>query len=416
MKHSAGRFISLTAILLGFGIDARAATLEPCAINGDVKSDAWRTQCDEAVAREADATKRAALLFGRAYGAIELYRYDDALTDLNAALSADPDNPRYLHERAYVYGELSEFPAAIADLDRQISLQPNEPTAFRERAYARRYVADLKGAYEDRARELELEPESASSLFARGQAAMWLGRFDDATADAMKAQKLAKSAGDERGSSEAAELLTRLGHWRDVSRGANPGSHCKMESLTKDKPSTRIGDCTRAFFEATTGSAKADALTTRHTAWLVLANSPDDSEEDLRIAVAFDPGNAERHINLGYSYLSNRHSWAARREFDRALAIDEHWLAFAGRGAARLNLNEIEGAIADARASMDLHPNEAAARLIGDIAFTKGDREGARSSYLIVYRLGSRDNGLIERLKELGVPDPAQAMGKDAAK
>ena len=71
-----------------------------------------------------------ALLFGRAYYAVEQYRYDDAIADLNAALAADPDNPDYLRERAYVHGELSNFGEAIADLDRVIKLQPDEVHAL----------------------------------------------------------------------------------------------------------------------------------------------------------------------------------------------------------------------------------------------------------------------------------------------
>src|SRR5204863_7488234 len=163
-------------------------------------------------------------------------------------------------------------------------------------------------------------------------------------------------------------LLSHIALWRDTTRGADATKVCSedLESDKSDRPKL-IGDCSRAFLEAKTGVAKADALTSRSTAWLVAEDSQNESTGDLRLAQAFDPANAARYINLGYSYLTSSHSWAAKREFDRALALDKHWLALAGRAAARLNLGDKEGALADARASNELHPNnEAAAGVLAD--------------------------------------------------
>jgi len=338
-----------------------------CATNVDTKTPEWRTQCDAAIAGETDIKRRAALLFGRAYGAVEQYRFDDAITDLNAALLADPDNPGYLRERAYVHGELTNLDQALADLDVFVRLKPDDASGYRERAYARHYHGDLKGAYEDRARVFALEPESLGALLARGDAALWLGRYDDAKADATRARAGAKLAGDEETQNAAADLLSHIARWRDSTRGAEAVRNCKQDPQPDAGRTPKlIGDCSRAFLEAKTGVDRADALTTRSMAWLVLASLQDNATEDMRLALAFDPGNAVRHINVGYSFLSTNHSWAAKREFDRALAIDKHWLALAGRAAARLNLGDAEGARADARASNELHPNEAAAGVLAD--------------------------------------------------
>ena len=404
--------LSALAILASMQVQA-ADEPRPCAIDDDVKAAEWLTSCEAALASETDAKRRAPLLFGRAYGAVERFRYDDALTDLNAALAADPENSDYLRERAYVHGELSNFSEAIADLDHFIKQHPNEPSGYRERAHARRYHADLKGAYDDSARVLELTPNLPEAILARAEAAIWIGKFDEAIADADRVQSRAEAFNEGELQGSALDLMSRVKRWRDASRGSGAAQRCKQsKDIRKGSASKLIGDCSRAFFEASTGAAKADALTTRSIAWLVIANSQTSATEDMKMAVAFDPANDERHINLGYSFLASDSSWAAIREFDRVLSSDRHWLALAGRAAARSNLGQNDGAHADALESLKLHPNEAATLVLADLAYQQGDRDRAREAYLAAYRLGSRNDRVIERLSELGVADPARAIGK----
>jgi len=404
--------LAAAMVFLATSPAAHSASDADCAIAKVADFGAWRATCDAAVAQETDPIQRAKLLFRRAYVSVEKYRYDDALKDLDDALAADPDNPLYLHERAYVNGELSEFAAALVDLDRQVALQPEEPTAYRERAHARHFSGDLAGAYEDRDQEVRLTPDSPQSLLYRGEEALWVGRITDAAADAKRAGKLAKTAGDEELQADAAKLLARVERWRKTSpRGG--ASRCTMgDGMDRTTPPTIVGDCTQAFLVAEDGSAKAEALTTRSTAWLVTASDKGSSTGDLRVAVALDPQNADRYVNLGFAYLSNGFSWAANREFDRALKLERSPFALAGRASARKNLGDRAGARADAIASQEIAPNEAASWVLADLAFDEGDHEVARGLYLDVYRQGSRDDRLIARLKELGITNPAAAAEK----
>jgi len=385
----------------------------PCAINVDMKAAEWRPNCDAAIACETDAKRRGALLYGRAYSAIEEYRYDDAMADLNAALTADRDNPAFLRERAYLHGEFSHFDLATSDLDRATEQRPEDPLMYHERAFARHYLPDLQGAYDDRARELALTPDSLDALIARGEAALWLGKFAAATADAKKARSRANAAKDEDSARDAVGLLARIDKWRDATKSPRAAGRCEQgNDLKKGDAPKLIGDCTRAFFQASTGAAKADALSTRSVAWLVNEGAQDKATEDMRMALAFDPGNYQRHINLGYSYISVNHSRAASWEFDRALALQNHWLALAGRAAAKANLGDTAGARADAEASMKLEENEAATWVLADLAFDEGNRDRARELYSTLYVKGSRDDQLIERLKDLGLTDPEHALSK----
>jgi len=407
------KFIASALALLALSPAFAAPDSQPCSTKGDMKSSLWRSSCDAAIAIEKDTKVRASLLYGRAYGAVEDFRYDDALADLRAALDLAPGTLAYLRERAYVHIELSNFEQAIADLDRASRLSPDDPLVYRERAYARHFHGDLEGAYEDRAREAELTPDAAGALLARGNAALWLGRFDDARADMKRAQKLAKTSGDEDAARGVKETQTDIELWRHSTRGGNAAKLCNAARMAdKDEAREAVGNCTKAFLEAKTGVAKADALTSRSTAWLVAIGSQKNSTEDLSLARAFDPEDVHRRVNLGYSYLLSNHSWAANREFEKALAMVRDPFALAGRAAARLNLGDKEGALADALASNELEPNEGATGVLADLAFDRGDRDEALELYLLIYERGSRQKDLIERLHELGVPDPDTAVRK----
>jgi len=397
----------LCGIFLLSAADAVLAAGESCSPQGDLKSAKWREDCDAAISAENDPKALAQLLYGRAYAAAENYRYEDALRDLGAALDALPDEARFLLERAYIHGELSNYSAAIADIDRVQKQWPDEVRVYSERAYARHYNADFEGAYQDRVRAAELKPDSSPSMWSRAEAALWLGRFDVATADARRAVALGRKAGNEDETEAANKLLADIEAWRSVSPGKTPESHCTDTSLPEPEKYPRlIGDCTRAFLNSGDDAAKADALTTRSTAWLVIKGNQNNATEDLRIAVALEPRNFMRHVNLGYAFLRVRHSWAANREFERALALERHWLALAGRAAARSNLGNVDGARADAKASLDIEPNEAATWVLADLAYEDEDKDMARDLYLSIYRMGSRNEDLVVRLKELGIDDP----------
>jgi tetratricopeptide (TPR) repeat protein len=383
------RGLLLVAASLVANASADAATSPPCAIPKDINTPAWTARCTKALEREHDLKKRATLLFGRAYAAVDQYRYDAALIDLDAAVSADPDCARCRHERAFLNSELGEYAKAIEDLDREIELAPTAGS-YQERAYARQFNGDLVGAWRDRVRVTDLDPDSPGSLLARAEAAAWMGQFETARADAGRALTQAKEQGDEKQQTAAAAQLRDLELLTTTSPGENPASRCVMQSMAHGDSTVLIGDCTRAFFEAPDNKAKAEVLATRATAWRVLANDEDQAAGDMRVAAGLDPNAVAPRINLGYAYLQSSHSWAANREFERALAIERNWLALAGRAQARMNLGDAKGARIDAEESLAAQPNEAAAWVLADLA--------------------------LAHLKELGVDDPAKVIETAADK
>jgi tetratricopeptide (TPR) repeat protein len=365
--------------------------------------------CDSVIAAGKDARVTARLLLRRAYVRNEKYQYEEALRDLDVAVAADPAYGVAWHERSYTHSELREFAQALADSDRDVALRPDAADSYRERAFVRHGLGDLKGAWEDRAKVAALEPKSAGAMLARGMAALWLGRFEEARADTAAAAALAEAADDADAVKGARRQQTLISLWTSRSGASSPEAACRAaDKAGRFEAKQVIGDCTAAFLAAANSRMKAEMLTTRSTAFLAAAQDLPASADDNAMAVAFDPGNGDWHHNLGTSYLIGHHSWAARREFDIAIRIRDSWPARAGRAAARYNLKDYAGALEDARKSFEMHPNDLALTVLGDLAHDRGDDKAAKLYWMGAWRLGDRDDGMVERLKGIGVADPDQ--------
>ncbi|MEA3061498.1 MAG: hypothetical protein QOJ94_1279 [Sphingomonadales bacterium] len=377
--------------------------LPPCVAQLQTEPSA----CDSAIATENNRRVKARLLLRRAYMRNEKYQYEEALKDLDAAVAADPAYGVAWHERSYTHGELRAFAQALADSDRDVALRPGEADAYRERAFARHGLADFSGELEDRSKVAALEPKKPDSRIARGRAALWLGRFDEARADAAEGLTLAQAAGDSNGAAKARALQTDITLWTTRSGVADPEAACRQSDKTgRFGMAGLIGDCTAAFLAAKTPRARAELLTIRALAFLVAARDQAAAIDDQAIAVALDPGEGDWHANLGGSYVMARHSWAGKRELDIAIGLKDNWGARAERAAARYNLKDYDGAAADAKKSIEMQPNDVALVVLGDLARDRGDKGSAKLYWMTAYRLGERDDDLLTRLKGVGVDDP----------
>lgn len=376
-----------------------------CPITPPARHDqAWRSACDAAIAAATDPRLKAELLFRSAYAYNEHDGYFDAERALQEAVRLDPAHANAWHELSYTENALGNYAPAEQAADRAIALMPDRASSYQERGMARHYQGNLEGAFADRDRVARMAPDDAGHAIGRAVEAMWLGRFDAAAADLDAAASHAPDS-DQQQMIERTRTTLRL--WRIRSGAADPAAACVWPHDDADvrRPGF-IGDCTVAFLAEARPAKRAEYLTFRSMAWLVAAQDQDASTGDRAIAAALDPGNPDMHSNLGFSYLDAHHSWAASREFDRALAIRESWTALAGRAAAKYNLHDTRGAFADARRSFEIQPNEAALTVLGDLSHDRGDDASARRYWMGAYHLGSRDDGLIERLRSIGVDHP----------
>jgi tetratricopeptide (TPR) repeat protein len=319
-----------------------------------------------------------------------------------------PHHVAYLHERAYTLNSLGRYREALVDLNEQASLEPQSPAVYAERALTRTRLGDWEGALADRDREAKLRPDSMSALVARAHARIWLGQFDEAQQDLRVAAALRTDPSRREDARYLERVSVLLEAWMHHSSGDNPGAKCSRARTNDDySQPTLIGDCTLAFLSAKTPKDKADALTNRAIAWLSARQSQHDATDDSEAAVAVDPDNPDRHTNLAFAYLQERHSWGARQEFDRSIKIRKTYLALAGRAEAHYNLGEKDLAFLDAKESFEMHPNELALWLLGDLAKDKHDDASAKRFWMGAYHLGSRDDRLLERLRSVGVQDLA---------
>jgi tetratricopeptide (TPR) repeat protein len=387
---------------------AQAEEVNGCSTANSEQQQSWDRDCAAAIQMEHDPVKKAELHFRRAYVLNERQAYQQSLADLNAACAMVPHHAAYLHERAYTLNSLGRYREALVDLNEQAGLEPQASAVYEERALTRTRLGDWEGALADRDREAKLRPDSMSAVIARAHARLWLGQFDQARQDLKLATALTTDppSSDDTGYLERVSVLVEA--WTHHSSGNNPGARCSHARNNDDfSQPTLIGDCTIAFLTAKTPQDKADALTNRAIAWLSARQSQHDATNDSEAAVALDPDNPDRHTNLGFAYLQERHSWGARQEFDRSIEIRKTYLALAGRADAQYNLGEKDLAFVDAKESFEMHPNELALWVLGDLAKDKHHDADAKGFWMGAYHLGSRDDRLLERLRGVGVQDPA---------
>ncbi|HEX8667943.1 MAG TPA: tetratricopeptide repeat protein [Allosphingosinicella sp.] len=363
------------------------------------------SSCDAEIDRASDSQKPL-LLQRRAYMLNEKGRIQEALRDLDSALNLDPDLPDALHERAYTRAETGDLAGALLDSNREVALRPDHPEAYDERAFIRRSQGDLRGAYEDRARALALTPDSIGRMTSKADAALWIGRFDEAAAQAEAALRLARDKGDDADVREAEAQREVVSLWRTPS-GASPGKRCANGFNTaKVEEPKLIGDCTAAFFQSSDRAKKAEYLTYRSVMWPVVRQGRGRMLADAEVAVSLDSANPDLHVNVGGAYNGVGRFRAALRAFDRALTMRESFAGLAGRATARYALEDARGAFADAKRSFEIRPNTIALTVLGHLSHDRGDDKSAKLYWMGAYHLGSRDDGLIASLKSIGVGHP----------
>lgn len=384
----------------------QAESLSGCPISGAREQKSWDADCAAAIKAERDPAKRAELYLRRAYVENDREAYEKALEDLNEAVALVPRHASYLHERAYTLNSLGRYREALADLNEEAELNPQSAGVYSERAMARDRLGDFEGALSDRDQEVKLSPNK-SALISRAEAQLWVGKFDTAQADLDAAQPLPDSHPED--ADYLKRVAAKLRAWTHHSDGDNPAGNCSRAEVGNGEDFSRptlIGDCTRAFLAAKTPAEKADALTSRGIAWLTALQSQHDATADYQAAAALDPNNPDRHTNLGFAYIQESHSWAARQEFDRSIAIRKTPMALAGRAAAQYNLQEANLAFHDAKESFELKPNPLSLLILGDLMKDKHDNAAAKTYWMGAYKQGMRDDRLMERLKRVGVVDP----------
>ena len=107
------------------------------------------------------------ILLDRAGTLAETGRYDEAITDVNAALRIEPSNPDAIAFRASAHRMQGELDDALLDAESALAINPMLVTALLERGNIYRIQKKLPEARRDWLRVLEIDPNSAMADAAR---------------------------------------------------------------------------------------------------------------------------------------------------------------------------------------------------------------------------------------------------------
>jgi len=108
------------------------------------------------------------LLIDRAQARVALGRHNEALADLNDAISTDLRRPDAYVFRGAVKRFLDDLVDALSDVETALSLDPTHPDALLERGILLRLADDKAGARADWLRVLSSHPDSPAAIAARG--------------------------------------------------------------------------------------------------------------------------------------------------------------------------------------------------------------------------------------------------------
>jgi tetratricopeptide (TPR) repeat protein len=114
----------------------------------------------------------------------------EALADFEAAVEADPNSWRAVHNRGVSYAAAGRMKEALTDFNRTIDLHPKYPNAFFNRAELKYRQGDFQGAVEDYTAALEISPRDPTVFNARGHAFYRIQQFGEALRDYSAAIRL----------------------------------------------------------------------------------------------------------------------------------------------------------------------------------------------------------------------------------
>jgi tetratricopeptide (TPR) repeat protein len=316
----------------------------------------------------------------RAFARLKVRDFRGAIADCDEALRLNPQLTNAYFHRGSAFNELGEWGKGRAEFDEFIRRVPSEPWSHYHRATSRHNLGDLDGAVTDFNTAIELNSDVPLFYGERALALAMRGEPGPALADVEKALR---SAPDNRS-------YLRLRGWVRAHRGDYEGALADYQRAFEGAPLDVIKLADRASVEALAGHhkvAEADFESALKldpsNAWvrarraLYLHAARGDFKRaiaDCDEALKLSPGHVEASLNRGLSLLALGDFRAAIADFDRALdSRHKRFMTFVGRfstrypelhrarSEARRQLGDLDGALVDLEAALQLNPGDAAA-------------------------------------------------------
>jgi len=298
-------------------------------------------------------------------------RFDNAESDFHTASELGLDQSLgyvLLMNRGVMRFQRGTFPEAAADFEKAIALDPKRFNAYASLAQVLRKLGRKSEAVERLGKAIEIEPGLAALY--RGRALARLDGASPATDDAEASlHDLETAARLEPAGSRAAagvltlrsQLLLRLRRPAEAIADANAALAIASDSgrahlariaalLALEKYDDVISSCDAAL---AAGYPSSDLYRLRGLARYGrndFAGAIDDYNQALALAGG---GRAETYRHRGWAHLFSNAAELALRDFDASLHLEpDEAEGYAGRGAARVRLGDVRGAIADAEESV----------------------------------------------------------------
>jgi tetratricopeptide (TPR) repeat protein len=316
--------------------------------------DAAEADFQKALQLPLDDLARYVLFTNRGVLRIKENRFDDAITDLNAAIKLKPNEYQAYVNLAQAYRQLDKMDLALEQLDRAVQLEPGLAHLYRLRARLHLERKEPAPALKDFDQAIRRESPDSPSLVdnhvERGRLLLREGKYRDALADFDAALRLRKDHSVAQ--RLRAEALFQLGRYQEVVEAFDR----YLEAGGKPLESVYRGR----------GQARAE-----------LGKYP-GAVEDFTKALELQPTSAVQAYR-GWAHLVCDAPKLALRDFELAIELDrKNGDAYNGRGFVRATLGRWGDAVRDADEALRLGPRSP--RLLYNAARIKAQCGGANET------------------------------------
>lgn len=288
-----------------------------------------------------DSDHEASVSAERGFIYSELNQYEDALADLDRAISLDPDLAIAYAYRSYVYTDQENTASAIADASRAVELGDDLSAGTRSAllhalAFARAAEGDLEAAVVDATASIDEigsdNPDAARTFALRGRIYRDLEQYEQSIADLNQAIDI--------GSGDVAAL----------------DGFYYQRSVTYYE----LGDYESAIADQMASMAIEEATAGDHEYLgdiYYAADRYDEAISSYQAAIQVEPDSAWLHNYLGDIYYEIEDYGSAGTEYETAIRLDNQVALFhENLGYVQRQLEDYEGALATYDAALALDP------------------------------------------------------------
>jgi len=276
--------------------------------------------------------------------------FNEALADLNKALSIEPNNAFALASRGEIKRLQGKLDEALVDLNKALLLNPTSFLALAHRGEIKRVQGKLDEALADLNNALPLKPNNAFALARRGEIKRLQKKPDEALADLNKALSIEPN--------NAFAL---------ASRGVIKRRQGKLEEALADLNNALLFNPTSILALTHRGEMKR------------LEGKLDEALADLNKALSIEPNIALALSSRGDIKRFQGKLDEALADLNKALSIEpNNAFALASRGDIKRLQGKLDEALADLNKALSIEPNNAFALASrGDIKRLQGKLDEA---------------------------------------